>query len=100
MDIVVLLVLIIIILVIFKDTISIIYFLGIADVFMRLMHFIKSLINVPEFSKLINTYIPTSVVGIIENNTEGIITTIMEWVYVIVIVLFLFYLVKYLFKRR
>ena len=100
MDIVVLLILIIIVLVVFKDTISIIYFLGIADVFMRLMHFIKSLVNVPEFSDLINTYIPTSVVGVIENNTEGIVTTIMEWVYVVVIVLFLFYLLKYLFKRR
>ena len=100
MDIVVLLILIIIVLVVFKDTISIVYFLGIADVLMRLLHFVKSLVNVPEFSNLINTYIPASLVGIIANNTEGIITTIMNWVYVVVITLFLFYLIKYLFKRR
>ena len=100
MDIVVLLILIIIVLVVFKDTISIIYFLGIADIFMRLIHFIKELVSVPEFSDLINTYIPGSVVNIIANNTDGIITTIMNWVYVVIMFLFLFYLVKYLFKRR
>ena len=100
MDIIILLILIIVVLVIFKDTISIIYFLGIADTLMRLLHFVKSLINVPEFSNLINTYVPTSLVGIIANNTEGIITTIMNWFYVVVITLFLFYLIKYLFKRR
>lgn len=99
MDIVIFLVLIIIVLAVFKDTRSLIYFVGIADVFMRLVHFIKVQVNVIEFSNLINKYIPTSIVGIIANNSEGIVTTIMNWFYIAVMVLFLVYLIKYLFKR-
>ena len=57
MDIVIFLVLIIIVLAVFKDTRSLIYFVGIADVFMRLVHFIKVQVNVIEFSNLINKYI-------------------------------------------
>ena len=100
MDIVVLLVLAIIVLIVFQDTKSLIYFAGIADIFMRLAHFVKVQVNVMEFTRLVNEYIPTSLVSIISDNSEGIVTTILNWFYIVVMVLFLGYLIKYLFKGK
>ncbi len=100
MDLMILLILVIVIVIIFKDTKSLVYALGIADIFMRLVHFIKVQVDVPEFSALINNYIPTSLVGIINKYSEGIFNIILSWMYIVVIAMFLFYLVKYLIKRK
>ena len=100
MDLMILLIFVVIIVIIFKDTKSLIYFIGIADLFMKLVHFIKMQVKVPEFTSLVNHYIPTSIMGIINNYSEGIFNTILAWCYIIIMCWFLFYLVKYLIKRK
>ena len=96
----ILLILVIVIVIIFKDTKSLVYALGISDIFMKLVHFIRVQVDVPEFSDLINHYIPTGLVGIINKYAEGIFNVILSWMYIIVMVMFLFYLVKYLIKHK
>ncbi len=98
MDLMIFLIFVVVIVIVFKDTKSLIYFVGIADIFMRLVHFIKDQVNVEEFSALINRYIPTSIMGIVGNYAEGIFYTILAWFYIVVISWFLGYLIKYLIK--
>ena len=100
MDLMILLTLVIVVVIIFKDTKSLVYILGISDIFMRLLHFIKEQVNVEEFSALINKYVPQSLVGIIDKYSEGVFHTILSWMYIIIIAMFLFYLIKYLVKRK
>lgn len=100
MDLMILLIFVVVIVIIFKDTKSLIYFIGIADIFMKLVHFIKELVNVREFTVLINNYIPTSIMGIINNYSEGIFNIILSWCYVVIMCWFLGYLIRYLIKRK
>lgn len=100
MDLMILLIFVVVIVIIFKDTKSLIYFIGTADVFMKLVHFIKVQVNVPEFTALINNYIPTSIMGIINNYSEGFFNTILAWFYIIIMCWFLGYLIKYIIKRK
>ena len=98
MDLMIFLIFVVLIVIVFKDTKSLIYFVGMADVFMRLVHFIKDQVNVAEFSALINRYIPTSIMGIVGNYASGIFYTILAWFYIIIMCWFLGYLIKYLIK--
>jgi len=100
MDLMILLIFVIAIVIIFKDTKSLIYALGISDIFMKLVHFIKLQVDVPEFSALINKYIPSSLVAIINEYSEGIFNIILSWGYIIIMCMFLFYLLKYLIRRK
>lgn len=100
MDIIIFLILIILVLIFLKDTKSIIIFIGLTDVILKLIHQIKLLINASDFTKLINKYVPSGVVQIINNNTEGIVTTLLVWGCVIIMIMFVWYLMKYLFRLR
>lgn len=100
MDIIVLLVLIILILLFFRDTSVIIYFIGTLDVLLKLIHYIKNLINIPEFNKFVQLYIPNGINGIIEKSTSGLLTIILKWGYIVLIIWFIYYLIKYILRLR
>ncbi len=98
MDLMIFLIILVIVVLVFKDTRSLIYFLGISDILLKLIHFIKVQIDVEEFTTLINKYIPSSLMGIAANYTEGFVYTIFAWLYIIVMCWFVGYLLKYLFN--
>ena len=77
MDIIIFLILIIIVLILFRDSRVIIFFIGTSDVVLRLIHFIKDQLAISEFSSFVNKYVPTSVYGIIQRSTSGIVTTLL-----------------------
>lgn len=100
MDIIIFLVLIIIVLLIFRDTSVIVYFIGTADVALKLIHFIKVQLGIKEVTSFVNTYIPSSVMGIIESSTSGLATSLLAWLYIAVMIMFVVYLCRYIFKLR
>lgn len=100
MDLVVFLVLLVLVLFLCKDLKSFVYFIGIVDVFLKLLHFVKVQVNVYELTVLIDKYFPSSVLGIVGKYVNGILYDVFVWLYVVCIAMFLFYLIKYFFKRK
>lgn len=84
----------------FKDFKSVVYFIGIMDIFFRLLHKLIELINIEAITKFIVTYIPSSLEAIINNYSSGILNTVLMWVLFLLYAYFEFYLVKYWLKKK
>lgn len=97
MDIVLILlvVLIIVVGIFFKDFKSVVYFLGIVEIFFRLVHKIAILLEFKGFSNFVNQYIPSSLEGIIDTYSSGILHTVLLWILILLFVYFEWYLIKY-----
>lgn len=100
MDLIIILILIIAVAFFFKDFKNVVYFLGILEIFFRLIHFIADHLGIKEFTKLINTYIPTSLLQIIGKYANGLLYDIFMWVLVGMFCCLEFYLIKYFIKRK
>lgn len=84
----------------FKDFKSVVYFLGIIDIFFRLLHRFIELINVSGVTKFVTTYIPASLESIIDYYSTGILNTVLIWVLFFLYVYFEIYLVTYWIKKK
>ena len=99
-DLVVLVVLILVVIMYFRRFSSFVYFIGIVDIFLRILTFIKNNIGLPDLSAVIDNYIPESILAIVSNYTDGILYTIIAWAYIVIMVIFLFYNTKFFIKKK
>ena len=99
-DVVLLIVLIVAGICFFRKLDSSVYFIASLDIFFRILTFIKSNLGVSEISSFIEKYFPESIPGIIYKYTDGIVSTILMWIYVGMFALFLFYTVRMLWRKR
>ena len=97
---IILVILIIVVGIFFKDFKSVVYFMGIVDIFFRLLHKLISLIDVKGINDFVRMYIPSSLEAIIDNYSTGILNTVLIWVLFLIYVCFLVYLVKYWVKKK
>ncbi len=100
MDLIIFLVFIAIIIFWTKDFKFFIYFLGIAELFFRLMHFIADNLKIAELSNFIRNYIPESIFNILAKYSNGLFYEILCWALFAAFVTLEVYLVKYLLKRK
>lgn len=99
-DLIVFVVLLVLVVMFFKRFSSFVFFVAIFDIFLRILTFIKNNIGLSDVSAIIGKYIPTGIFGIIDKYTSGIITTILNWAYVGIMAVFLFYICKIFFKKK
>lgn len=99
-DVVLLIVLIVAGVCFFRKLDSSVYYIASLDIFFRILTFIKNNLGVSEISKFISKYFPEGIESIIYKYTDGVVSTILIWLYVAMFVLFLFYTVKLLWKKR
>ncbi len=99
MDLAILLILMALVIFFFKRFSSFIYFIAIVDIFLRILTFIKNN-SVPELHDLIQKYIPENIPDIIDNYASGIIYQIFVWIYVIIMGIFLFYIIRTFFRKK
>lgn len=85
---------------IFKKFSNVIYYIGIIDIFLRILDFIANNIPVPVVSNFINSYFPNSVSHIIDMYSSGIFTTVLLWLLCVVYIILLFYLVRIFWKKK
>lgn len=100
-DLIVLILIIVAIIFYFRNFSSFVYLMCSLDILYRLLHFVADNVKVPELSNIINKYIPTSLLGMFGNyvGTENIIFIIIKWAIFVLYVVFLFYIIRILFKR-
>ncbi len=84
----------------FRSLSGSVYFVASLDIFFRILTFIRDHLGIEEVSRFIRTYFPESIPSIIYKYTDGIFSTILMWVYVILFIVFLFYTVRILWHKR
>lgn len=77
-----------------------IYSVAIIDMFLRLMNYIGNNIGIKGFDKWVNNVFPNSIPAIIDKYTNGILSTILQWVYIGIMVFFLFYTIRAFLRKK
>lgn len=99
MDLIILLALIVIIAFFFRDYKNVVYFLGIVEIFFRIIHFIGDHLKISELNKFINDYIPQSLFTMLGKYANGLLYEILMWLLLAIFISLEVYLIKYFFKR-
>lgn len=97
--IVIILVLIAVAVMIFRKFSSVVYYVCLVDIFLRILSFLAHNIPIKFISSFITTYFPASVNHIIELYTSGIFTTVLIWIMVILYMILDFYLIRTFWKK-
>ena len=101
MDIVVIVfVLAAVVVMIFKRFSSFVYYIAFADIFFRILDFIANNLPINFLSNFLNTYFPNSVSHIINIYSQGIFTTVLLWILLVIYIIFDGYLIKALWHKK
>lgn len=96
---VVFIILLLVVIFVFRRFSNTVYFIAIVDIFLRILTFIKNN-TVPELKTFIAKYFPENIPSIIGRYVKGDLYTIIVWIYVIIMSIFLFYVFRIFIKRR
>lgn len=99
-DLVVLIILILVVVMFFKRFSSFVFLMAIMDIFLRIMTYIKYNIGLKDVSYIIGKYFPESIFDIIHKYTNGLVSAILEWCFVGIMVIFLFYITKIFIHKK
>lgn len=99
-DLVVLIVLLVFVIIYSKRFQTYMFGFGMIDILFRILNLINGFIPIKEIKTFINTYIPASIPSVINHYAIGIFNTVLIWIYIIIMAIFLFYVVKIFLKRK
>ena len=100
MDLVIFIVLALIVVILFKSFDSFVYFFALVDILLRILDFLKQLLNIPELTTFLNQNVPTSILSMINHYSTGVFNQILTWGYLICFIVFEVYLIKYFMKTK
>lgn len=100
MDLIIIFALILLVVIFCRDFKCFIYSLGVIEIFFRIVHFIGDNLGITELARIINKYIPSSIISVLNAYSSGLLNIILVWIFVILMAFLDFYLVKYLIKRK
>lgn len=100
MDLIIILILIIGIAFIYKDFKKVVYFIGIMEIFFRLLHAIVLRLHIAEITTFVKTYIPSSLIHVLAKYSSGLLFEILVWLVIAVLCIFEFFLVKSFIKKK
>lgn len=99
-DLIILIILAVLVFIFFKNFSSLVYFIAIVDIFLRILTFIKLNIPLQDVASVINNYIPESIPSLLGKYISGIPYTILLWAYVIIYIIFLSYIIRTFWKKK
>lgn len=99
-DLIILIILILVVVMFFKRFSSFVFFIAIVDIFLRILTFIKYNIGLRDVSALIGKYIPENIIAIIHKYSSGLVATILDWAFVIIMMIFLSYIIKIFIHKK
>ena len=77
-----------------------VYAIALIDIFFRLIHYISANIGIKGFYGWVRSIFPSSIPGLLDNYMNGIVLTIFIWIYVVLMVVFLFYIVRTFIRKK
>ncbi len=99
-DLIVFIVLLLIVFIFFRKFSSVVYAIFIVDLILRAFTYIKWNINLLDIKNVIDKYIPESVPAILGRYLDGIFYTIVIWIYIVLLFIFIGYLIRTFIKKR
>ena len=99
-DLVVLVVLLVFVIIYSKRFQTYMFGFGMIDILFRILNLINGFIPVKEVRNFISTYIPESIPSVINHYTSGVFNTILIWVYIVIMAIFLYFVIKIFVKRK
>lgn len=99
-DLIILILLILLVVMFFKRFSSFVFAMAIIDIFLRILTFIKYNIGLPDVAAIIGKYIPESIIAIIHKYSSGIVSTILDWAFVVIMCIFLGYIIKIFASKK
>ncbi len=100
MDGIIILIIIIVVGVYFRRVDKVVTGVAIVDIFLRLFRFLVENIQINGISEYIEKYLPASIPSIINAYTTDIINSILLWIYVICMAVFLGYTIRYFISKK
>ena len=77
-----------------------VYAVAIIDIFLRLLNYISANIGIKEFHSWVRKIFPESIPGLLDNYMTGIALDIFEWIYVVLMVIFLLYVIRTFIRKK
>ena len=99
MDAIIFIILLLVVIFFFKRLSNTVYFVAIVDILLRLLTFIRDN-NFKELKTFIGKYFPENIPHIISKYAKGDLYTILVWVYVILMFIFLYYVIRTFIKKK
>ncbi len=99
MDAIIFIVLLIVVIFFFKRLSNTVFFVAIFDIFLRILTFIRDN-TFKEIKVFIEKYFPENIPSIIGKYAKGDLYTILVWIYVILMTVFLYYVIRIFIKRK
>ena len=99
MDLIILVIIIGLIIFFYKKFRNVIYFLGIVEIFFRIVHVVGDLIGIKVINDAINSFIPESILSIFAKYSSGLLYDIIVWIFVVLFVIFEYYLIRGFFSK-
>jgi len=99
-DLAILVIAIILVIIFFKRFDSVVFFIAIMDIILRILFFIRTNIIIKGLEDVIDQFLPSSVPGLIDRYTKGIPNIILKWIFLIIMCIFLFYVIKIFVKKK
>ncbi len=100
MDGIIVIILIVIACVYFRRLDKGVYSVAIVDLFLRIFNYLIKNIKIDGVTNHLNKYMPESIPSIINKYTDGVVTDLLIWVYVIVMAIFLYYTIRAFIKKK
>ncbi len=101
MEVVIIMAIIGVIVFFFKRTFSgFVYSVGMVDIFLRILAFLKVQLLGGEVYAFVNRWFPESIPAIISKYTNGVLETVLFWIYVGIMIVFEVYIIKAFFNKR
>ena len=99
MDLIILVIMVGLIIFFYKKFRNVIYFLGIVEIFFRIIHVVGDMIGVKALNDAINKFIPESILSIFAKYSSGLLYDVIVWIFVILFVIFEYYLIRGFFAK-
>ncbi|MBR6690386.1 MAG: hypothetical protein IKL65_03555 [Bacilli bacterium] len=77
-----------------------VYAVAIIDIFLRLLNYISANIGIKGFHKWVSAVFPASLPDLLDNYMSGVVLTVFVWIYVGLMVIFLFYIVRAFLRKK
>ena len=77
-----------------------VYAISIIDIFFRLIHYISKNIGIPGFYGWVKGLFPKSIPSLLASYMRGTVLIVFEWIYVGLMVVFLFYIVRAFLRKK